>query len=54
MFGHLVVPQPTREKVVALTFDDGPAPQHIDEVLAVLARHEARSTFFLIGGLCRR
>jgi peptidoglycan/xylan/chitin deacetylase (PgdA/CDA1 family) len=50
MFGHMVLPQPTREKVVALTFDDGPAPQHLDEVLALLARHEARSTFFLIGG----
>ena len=50
MFGHMVLPQPTTEKVVALTFDDGPAPEYLEEVLVLLARHEARSTFFLIGG----
>jgi peptidoglycan/xylan/chitin deacetylase (PgdA/CDA1 family) len=34
---------------VALTFDDGPAPDHTPEVLAALAHHDARATFFLIG-----
>lgn len=39
----------TGEPFVALTFDDGPHPELTDAVLDVLARHEARATFFLIG-----
>jgi peptidoglycan/xylan/chitin deacetylase (PgdA/CDA1 family) len=39
----------TDEPVVALTFDDGPHDELTDGVLEVLARHEARATFFLIG-----
>jgi peptidoglycan/xylan/chitin deacetylase (PgdA/CDA1 family) len=35
----------TREPLVALTFDDGPAPK----VLEILARYDAHATFFLIG-----
>lgn len=40
----------TAERVVALTFDDGPTPEHTDEVLDVLAAHDARATFYLTGG----
>ncbi|HSL95134.1 MAG TPA: polysaccharide deacetylase family protein, partial [Thermoleophilia bacterium] len=29
----------TAERVLALTFDDGPTPEHTDEVLDVLAAH---------------
>jgi peptidoglycan/xylan/chitin deacetylase (PgdA/CDA1 family) len=32
-----------------LTFDDGPDPQETPRVLALLARHRARATFFLVG-----
>lgn len=39
----------TSAPLVALTFDDGPAPDHTPEVLALLARHGARATFFMIG-----
>jgi len=39
----------TRAPLVALTFDDGPAPDHTPRVLDILARHHARATFFLIG-----
>jgi len=35
-------------RTVALTFDDGPGP-HTPEVLAVLARHRVRATFFVVG-----
>ena len=35
-------------RTVALTFDDGPGP-HTPEVLAVLARHGVRATFFVVG-----
>jgi peptidoglycan/xylan/chitin deacetylase (PgdA/CDA1 family) len=37
------------EKVVALTFDDGPDPTYTPQVLAVLARFQVTATFFMIG-----
>jgi peptidoglycan/xylan/chitin deacetylase (PgdA/CDA1 family) len=40
--------------LVALTFDDGPDPVYTPQVLDILARHEARATFFLIGANARR
>jgi peptidoglycan/xylan/chitin deacetylase (PgdA/CDA1 family) len=47
--------------VVYLTFDDGPTPAYTPQVLALLARHRARATFFVVGrnaatwpGLVRR
>lgn len=39
----------TSERVVALTFDDGPTPRGVDAVLPILRSHGARATFFLIG-----
>lgn len=36
-------------KVVYLTFDDGPTPGVTDEVLDVLAKHNAKATFFCLG-----
>jgi peptidoglycan/xylan/chitin deacetylase (PgdA/CDA1 family) len=36
--------------VVALTIDDGPDPRSTAGILAVLARHGAHATFFLISG----
>jgi peptidoglycan/xylan/chitin deacetylase (PgdA/CDA1 family) len=44
----------TAARKVALTFDDGPAPDHTPACLEVLARHEARATFFLIGDRAER
>jgi peptidoglycan/xylan/chitin deacetylase (PgdA/CDA1 family) len=38
-----------REREVWLTFDDGPDPRETPRVLALLAQHRARATFFLIG-----
>jgi len=38
---------------VALTFDDGP-DELLDDYLDVLDAHQARCTFFLIGGQCAR
>jgi peptidoglycan/xylan/chitin deacetylase (PgdA/CDA1 family) len=40
---------PTSEPLVALSFDDGPHPVHTPKVLAILAKHDAHATFFLIG-----
>lgn len=44
----------TRRRVLALTFDDGPAPRATERLLAVLARHDARATFFVIGRAAER
>ncbi len=39
----------TREREVWLTIDDGPDPNDTPRILAALAEHQARATFFLIG-----
>lgn len=41
----------TGGKVLYLTFDDGPDPEHTPAVLDLLRQHGASATFFLIGGL---
>ncbi len=41
----------TSEKVVALTFDDGPHPIYTPAVLNILDYYKAKATFFLIGTL---
>jgi peptidoglycan/xylan/chitin deacetylase (PgdA/CDA1 family) len=38
----------------ALTFDDGPNDQYTERLLELLAQHEARATFFLIGNYVRQ
>lgn len=40
---------PKGAKLVALTFDDGPWPVHTEQVLDVLAKHEVKATFFVLG-----
>ncbi len=40
---------PTDRRSLYLTFDDGPHPQHTQPLLDLLARHDARASFFLIG-----
>jgi peptidoglycan-N-acetylglucosamine deacetylase len=44
----------TREPAIALTFDDGPHPEDTPRVLDVLARHDARATFFMVGAAAAR
>src|SRR6187200_2212204 len=39
----------TTKREVWLTIDDGPDPIHTPRMLAILARFEARATFFVIG-----
>jgi peptidoglycan/xylan/chitin deacetylase (PgdA/CDA1 family) len=39
---------------MALTFDDGPNDPHTLRLLDLLAKHQARATFFLIGQYTRR
>ena len=44
----------TEEPVVALTFDDGPHAVYTSQALEILARHNIRATFFLVGENARR
>ncbi len=41
--------EPALEKVVYLTFDDGPTPPYTREMVELLARYDARVTFFVLG-----
>ena len=49
LLGDLVTHVDTQEKVVALTFDDGPVAAHTQEVVDVLEAHDAVGTFFVMG-----
>ena len=49
LFGDYVARVDTPEKVVALTFDDGPDPYHTPRVLDVLDRYQVKATFFMMG-----
>jgi peptidoglycan-N-acetylglucosamine deacetylase len=40
----------TNEKVIYLTFDDGPIPEVTEFVLEELKKYQAKATFFCIGG----
>ena len=40
---------PTVKPLTGLTFDDGPHPDTTPPLLEVLARHDAKATFFLLG-----
>ncbi len=48
-FGKNIVRLNTDERVVALTFDDGPNPPYTDRLLDILAEHNVKATFFMIG-----
>ena len=45
---------PTTEKILYLTFDDGPHPRVTPKVLKTLKRHSIKATFFLLGRNCER
>jgi len=44
----------TRERIAALTFDDGPHPEFTPRLLAILEQYQARGTFFMVGESARR
>ncbi|QRO01938.1 polysaccharide deacetylase family protein [Archangium violaceum] len=49
LFGELHARVETSEKVVALTFDDGPRPGQTEAILELLKRHGVRASFFMVG-----
>jgi len=48
-YGRLIWDIPVREKVLYLSFDDGPHPVVTPFVLEELKKHEAKAVFFCIG-----
>jgi peptidoglycan/xylan/chitin deacetylase (PgdA/CDA1 family) len=48
-FGEIIPRVTTSEKMVALTFDDGPTPKATDQILAILSEMNVRATFFVTG-----
>jgi peptidoglycan-N-acetylglucosamine deacetylase len=53
LFGPTLI-APARPNEIALTYDDGPNPTATPHLLEVLARHQVRATFFLIGNFVRQ
>lgn len=49
LFPHFVWHKSRKEKVIYLTFDDGPVPGITDFVLKELALRQMKATFFMVG-----
>jgi peptidoglycan-N-acetylglucosamine deacetylase len=49
VFGRVYAGLPTSDKVIALTFDDGPNEPYTSQILAILGQYDVKATFFLIG-----
>jgi peptidoglycan/xylan/chitin deacetylase (PgdA/CDA1 family) len=49
LLGNLTWRKSAKEKVIYLTFDDGPIPEVTPKVLAVLDEYEVKATFFCVG-----
>jgi peptidoglycan-N-acetylglucosamine deacetylase len=47
--GQIVWDIKTEEKIVALTFDDGPHPKYTKDILDLLDQYDAKATFFVVG-----
>lgn len=46
---RLICRIPIKEKVVSITFDDGPYPKYTEEILDILDKYKVKATFFMIG-----
>lgn len=49
LVGDIVCRHETDQRIVALSFDDGPTDRGVDNVLATLQARKVHATFFLIG-----
>lgn len=49
LFGDIIHRVDTNEKVVALTFDDGPMPIQTQTILRILKENDVKASFFLVG-----
>jgi len=53
-YGRTFTGLPRGSRQLALTYDDGPNDPHSLRMLEILAKHNARATFFLIGGYVKQ
>jgi len=53
-FPSLIWKIPTNEKILYLTFDDGPVPEATPWVLETLKKYNAKATFFCVGDNVRK
>ena len=49
LFGKVYYQATTSDKVLALTFDDGPNEPYTSQTLDILKRYYVKATFFVIG-----
>ncbi len=49
VYGSIATHGPRQEKLVALTFDDGPNPPWTNQIVDVLAQYDVKATFFVVG-----
>ena len=49
IYRNLVWEIPTKEKVIFLTFDDGPVPEVTPDILDILKQYKSKATFFCLG-----
>jgi peptidoglycan-N-acetylglucosamine deacetylase len=54
VFGYFPYRVRTQQRVIAITFDDGPNEPYTSQLLDVLGKHRAAATFFLVGKCVER
>ena len=54
IFGRYPYKGTSSEKLVSLTFDDGPNQPYTSELLAILRKEKVKATFFLVGNCAKR
>lgn len=47
--GKVIRHEYSKDKVIALTFDDGPAPKYTEQILEILKKNNIKATFFCLG-----
>jgi len=52
--GDVIWEVKTESKLVAITFDDGPHPTFTPQILDILAKYDAKATFFVAGNKAER
>jgi peptidoglycan-N-acetylglucosamine deacetylase len=54
LYGPTICRARNGERMIALTYDDGPNPRHTESLMEVLDRHGGKATFLLIGRWAER
>jgi peptidoglycan/xylan/chitin deacetylase (PgdA/CDA1 family) len=54
LFGKSIRRVKAKEKIVALTFDDGPNPPFTNQILDILKKYGVKATFFVVGERAER